>query len=1055
MRIPAFSSWASLAVALLLFSFVTIALAAQCPDNIDVDDCVSNDLQPTGTVIVNGPSACTLGETIALDLQIQFDNGGGANQRYSVGIFVGDNGQLPIGGSSCTFDSLRPVGGAIDLTGGAGGFLELNGDACGDVSTSDPTYKNIHLDKVLCQDNNGDGLVDIGYVLSWANNGNKEVCTDPLDPAQFLPAPPKCQAELEYDLPIVVELPPSIYVGKGANPSAIRAPGGLVKFVFTILNTSASPTDPVTITSIVDVPFGDLTNKTQCKLPVTLARGERISCVYTTEITGKKGEIFSDTMTVTGEDDEGNVVTGVDSAQVTIIGDAEPPQPGDLRLVKTAIPSLVYEPGGDVKYGVLIDDVSETGLIVTSLEDDIYGDLDGAGSCGLPIELAGDESLYTCSFVETVSGQPGDTIADTVTAEGMDLLPIRTALSAHDDATVTIINRRSDLEVTKVANPSVVIETGEDVTYKIYIQNASSADTIEVQQVTDTRAGDLTASCGAPITLAPGEFASCEFSDFVSGNAGGYVTNVVVAQGVDDDGQANLDQAAATVRIVGAPPSLEVTKLALPPLALEAGSNVTYLVVVQNTSGDLDPVTVTGLVDTVADDVGTVRDLAATCGLPTTLQPGERLVCKYTVAVNGSMTTPDNSDLVNTVTVTGVDDEGSVATGSDDAKVSFIAALPSAPALSLVKSAAPTSLPAPGGDVTYTVLVANSGDAGPVITITSLVDAPFGDLAGLGNCGALIGASLAAGESAECSYTIAVSGNDGDVIPDTVDGEATYSIGPVTNTLQASDSAEVEILRPSLGMNIVKTATPTTVREPGGDVTFAFTVTNTSPAETLSLTSVTDSVYGDLSGKGSCDFVRDLAAGEDYSCSFTATVGGDGGDQEVNTVVAVAQSAANIEVRATSQASVTILDTPSSISMTKRANPGVLPPGDGVVSFTFTVTNTGVDTVTVSSLIDSVYGNLDGQGDCSAPQVLAPGASYQCSIDAQVNGDESTPHLNVVTARGLDDGGVPVSASASALVRFMYSLREVPVAGQLAMALLALVMLLVGIYRTNRYPYTK
>jgi len=1044
------SAYRTILIAALLLSFASTGLAAQCPDNIDIDDCVSNDLQPTGTAIVNGPSACTAGETISLDLQIQFDNAGGANQRYSVGFFVGDNGELPVGGSSCTFDSLRPVEGAIDLTGGAGGFLELNGDACGDLSKSDPTYKNIHLEKVLCQDNNGDGLVDIGYVLSWANNGNNEVCTDPLDPAQFLPSPPKCQAELEYDLPIAVELPPSIYVGKGANPSAIRAPGGLVKFAYTIVNTSASATDPVTITSIVDDPFGDLTNRTKCTLPVTLARGERITCVYATEIMGKKGEVFTDTVTVTGADDEGNVVTGVDSAQVTIIGDAEPAQPGDLRLVKAAIPNLVYEPGGDVTYGVLLDDVSETGLVITYLDDDIHGNLDGAGTCVLPIELAGDESLYTCSFSEAVTGQPGDKFTDIVTAQGVDLLPIKNALLAFDDATVTIVNRRSDLEVTKVANPAMTTETGEDITYTVHVQNRSVADAIEVQQVVDSRVGDLGSACGVPFTLAPGEFVSCDFSDFVGGNAGEYVTNVVVVQGTDDDGQANFDQAAATVRIIGAEPSLKVTKLALPPVALVGGSNVLYLVVVENTSGDRDPVTVTGLVDTVADDTGTVRNLAATCGLPVVLQPGERMSCSYIATVDGSMTTPDNSDLVNTVTVTGADDEGAVATDSDDATVSFLNTLPSAPALSLVKSASPVSLPAPGGNVTYSVLVANSGDAGPAITVTSLVDSPYGDLAGMGNCGALIGTSLAAGESAECSFDIAVSGAAGDVIPDIVDGEASYNLAGVDHVLRASGKAEVEILQPSLGLNIVKTAYPNTVPEPGGDVTFAYTLTNTSPLEALTVTSVNDSVYGDLNGKGNCDFNRNLAAGEVYSCAFTTMINGQGGDQEVNTVVAVAQSAASIEVQAADQASVTILDAPPSIRMTKQATPNALPPGNGNVTFTFTVTNTGPDTVTISTLTDSVYGDLNGQGDCTAPQVLAAGTSYQCSIDAAVSGGVGAPHLNVATASGVDQSGVPISTSAPAVVRFLAGLREVPVAGQLALALLAMVTLLAGLIAIRR-----
>jgi len=66
----------------LFLGLVSInVLAAQCPQSIDSNDCV-------------------------------------ANERYNIGFYVGDNGESPIGGASCTFDSLQPVGDPIDLTGG-------------------------------------------------------------------------------------------------------------------------------------------------------------------------------------------------------------------------------------------------------------------------------------------------------------------------------------------------------------------------------------------------------------------------------------------------------------------------------------------------------------------------------------------------------------------------------------------------------------------------------------------------------------------------------------------------------------------------------------------------------------------------------------------------------------------------------------------------------------------------------------------------------------------------------------------------------------------------
>ena len=147
----------ALAVCILFAALQVAAQAAQCPQQIDSNDCVANDLQPTGTEIIEGPTHCTEGEIISATVRVLFENGGGANERFSVGFFFGNDGEPAVGGTSCTFDSLQPIDIEVDLTSGVGGFLELNGDQCGDISGSDPTYKDIQLDNLMCRDADGDG----------------------------------------------------------------------------------------------------------------------------------------------------------------------------------------------------------------------------------------------------------------------------------------------------------------------------------------------------------------------------------------------------------------------------------------------------------------------------------------------------------------------------------------------------------------------------------------------------------------------------------------------------------------------------------------------------------------------------------------------------------------------------------------------------------------------------------------------------------------------------------------------------------------------------------
>jgi uncharacterized repeat protein (TIGR01451 family) len=74
--------------------------------------------------------------------------------------------------------------------------------------------------------------------------------------------------------------------------------------------------------------------------------------------------------------------------------------------------------------------------------------------------------------------------------------------------------------------------------------------------------------------------------------------------------------------------------------------------------------------------------------------------------------------------------------------------------------------------------------------------------------------------------------------------------------------------------------------------------------------------------------------------------------------------------------------------------------------------DSAVDTVTITSLVDSIHGNLNGQGTCSVPQTILPGATYTCTFTANVSKTET----DVVTASGTDDDGNPVSDDDDATV---------------------------------------
>ena len=231
---------------------------------------------------------------------------------------------------------------------------------------------------------------------------------------------------------VTCEPPPVIEVTKTANPTQVFEPGGVVAFTVVVENQS-SPTDPVTITSLVDDTHGDLNGQGTCSVPQTIQPGGSYTCVFAATVSGDVGYSETDIVTASGTDDEGTPVSDDDDATVTVV---EPPPV--IEVTKTANPTQVFEPGGMVTFTVVVE--NQSGLTdpvtITSLVDDTHGDLNGQGTCSVPQTIQPGDS-YTCTFTATVSGSAGYSETDIVTASGTD--DEGTPVSDNDDATVTVI----------------------------------------------------------------------------------------------------------------------------------------------------------------------------------------------------------------------------------------------------------------------------------------------------------------------------------------------------------------------------------------------------------------------------------------------------------------------------------------------------------------------------------------------------------------------------------------------------------------------------------------
>ena len=336
-----------------------------------------------------------------------------------------------------------------------------------------------------------------------------------------------------------------------------------------------------------------------------------------------------------------------------------------------------------------------------------------------------------------------------------------------------------------------------------------------------------------------------------------------------------------------------------------------------------------------------------------------------------------------------------------------------APTVDITKTASPLSLDEPGGEFTFTLLIQNLSTE--PVTITSLTDSNLLSA----ECTALVGTTLAANDGAaggadETSCTYTVTHTDAGDYDNTATVVVTDNEGS-TGTDSDDETVTVNDVAPDIAMT--KTANPTSVLETGGDVTFTFTINNIGE-EDVTLTSLTDTVFGDLNGQGDCATGGLIPIGGSYSCSITTFLSADDLVDHYNVATAVGTDDDGTSDTATDDETVTFTDVAPDITLTKTANPTSVPETGGDVTFTFLVENIGQEDVTLTSLTDTVFGDLNGQGDCATGGLIPIGGSYSCSITVYLTNAMLGKRINLATAGITNDDGTTHEDSDDETVTF-------------------------------------
>jgi uncharacterized repeat protein (TIGR01451 family) len=229
----------------------------------------------------------------------------------------------------------------------------------------------------------------------------------------------------DFDTVFVDVISPRLLLGKQASAGSV-ASGGPVTYTYKLFNAGDTDLQPIP-GSIVDDSCAPVaqTGELGGNGDAVLDQGETWVYQCTTPLVVDTTNTFTASATNLGSGPA--VITG---DPVSVFVNVLP----EISVAKVADPVRVPAAGADVTFTITVDNLGEE-VSVVSGDDDVYGDLNGLGTCVFPQTL-GVGASYTCEFTATVTGAPGGSEVDTVTVVAED--DEFTTTTATDSATVTI-----------------------------------------------------------------------------------------------------------------------------------------------------------------------------------------------------------------------------------------------------------------------------------------------------------------------------------------------------------------------------------------------------------------------------------------------------------------------------------------------------------------------------------------------------------------------------------------------------------------------------------------
>nr|WP_228507464.1 DUF11 domain-containing protein [Frigoribacterium sp. VKM Ac-2530] len=809
----------------------------------------------------------------------------------------------------------------------------------------------------------------------------------------------------------------------GALPSgSTGAVGDVVTYTFTAWNTGGGT---LTGVAISDTSLPGLSALTYGTWPSgtagTLGEGQSVTATATFALTQAVVDAasISNTASVVGTDaDAGPQPTASATARTAV-----PANPA-LALTKTgALPAGSTGRAGDVvTFSFTLRNSGNQTVTGATITDGVAGVgtiAYGTWPSGTAGRLApGQQVTATAPYTLTQADVDRGTVPNTATARAAS--PSGAAVTSNTASTSLAVAAAPALATTKrAALPAGAAGVaGDVVTYTVTLSNTGN------QTLTGVAASDPltglsafsygTWPSGTAGTLRPGQqvTATATYTVRQSDVDSGSVVNRATGTGTPPSGAAVSSAATATLPLsTGSSVSLTKTGALAAGAAGRAGDVVTWSFSAANTGS----VTLRGV--TITDAVAGVGPLAYgtwPSGTAGTLAPGQTVTA--TAPYTLTQADVDAARVQNTATVQGTPPSGAVVRQTATASVDVAAASN----VSLTKSGAlaPGATGRVGDVVTWSFTVRNTGAS--TLDGVAVADPLVADRVAFGTWPGGTSGRLAPGQqvSATASYAL----TQADVDAGSVVNTATATGTPANGQRATSNAAATVPVASSPAVSVAKSGLLAADAQGRARdrVDYTFTVRNsgnvslTGVALTDPLPGLSAVTYGTWPGTAGT-----LAPGQQVTATarYALTQADVDRGSVANTATASGTPPAGGAVRASGSALVTVAPAPA-VALTKSVAGTAARAGD-VLTYTFTATNTGNQTLTSVSVADPLPGlsaPAYGTWSSGTAGTLAPGQRVTATATyavTQADADAGSV-VNTATASGRTPALGSVSGQSSA-----------------------------------------